>query len=133
LLRGGLLGPPIDLRHQKSFLPVAIAQRFTHADLALAVVVVPAVIQERDAAVERGPDDSNAFLLVRLHANVVSAQPYHRNLFARVTQDARGHNARVGCMCEFLAEGGHECSGNSALEEFSAIHGIQTPGSKYGL
>ena len=38
---------------RKALLPVAVAQRLAHADLALAVVVVPAVVEEVDAAVER--------------------------------------------------------------------------------
>ena len=34
-------GAAIELRHQENFLPVAILQRFAHADFALAFVVVP--------------------------------------------------------------------------------------------
>ena len=53
LLGGGLLRAAVDLRHQEDLLPVAVAQRLAHAHLALAVVVVPAVVQERDAVVDR--------------------------------------------------------------------------------
>ncbi len=98
LLGGGLFRAAIDLCHEESFLPVTVAQRFAHADLTLAVVVVPAVVEERDAAVESGADDADAFLLVGLHAEVVAAQAYHGNLFARVAQDSSGNGGAIGCV-----------------------------------
>src|ERR1700687_4910935 len=56
--------PPVDLRHQKDLLPVAIPERLSHAGLARAVVVVPAVVQEVDATVDGGSNDPDAEPLV---------------------------------------------------------------------
>ena len=55
---------PVDLRHQKDLLPVAILERLSHAGLARAVVVVPAVVQEVDAAVDGRSNDPEAERLV---------------------------------------------------------------------
>src|SRR5438128_747400 len=54
----------VNLRHQKDLLPVAITERFSHARLARAVVVVPAVVQEVDATIDLYSDDPEAELLV---------------------------------------------------------------------
>src|SRR5438445_13762909 len=52
--------PPVDLRHQKDLLPVAIPERVSHAGLARAVVVVPAVVQKVDATVDGRSNDPEA-------------------------------------------------------------------------
>ena len=57
LIGGGLPGATVDLRHQKHPLAIAVAQRVTHPDLALAVVVVPAVVHEAHAVVDGGADE----------------------------------------------------------------------------
>ena len=44
LLRRRLPGASIELGHQERLLPVAIAQRPSHTELALAIVIVPAVV-----------------------------------------------------------------------------------------
>src|SRR5258708_20661778 len=54
----------VDLRHKKDFLPVAIPERVSHAGLARAVVVVPAVVQKVDATVDGRSSDPEAELLV---------------------------------------------------------------------
>src|SRR5580704_7722172 len=54
--------PPVDLRHQKDLLPVAIPERLSHAGLARAAVVVPAVVQEVDATVDGRSYDAEAEL-----------------------------------------------------------------------
>ena len=55
---------PVDLRHQKDLLPVAIPERVAHAGLARAAVVVPAVVQEVDATVDGRSNDPEAERLV---------------------------------------------------------------------
>src|ERR1700676_2669282 len=55
---------PVDLRHQKDLLPVAIPEGLPHAGLARAVVIVPAVVQEVDATVDGRSNDPDAELLV---------------------------------------------------------------------
>src|SRR6516165_4985030 len=44
LLGGGLLRSAVDLGHQESLLPIAVTKGFTHADFALAAVVIPTVV-----------------------------------------------------------------------------------------
>ena len=61
---------------------VAVAQRLAHADLALAVVVVPAVVQEGDAAIDGGADEPDALLLVLLAADVMTAEADDRDFLA---------------------------------------------------
>src|SRR5580704_6690928 len=56
--------PPVDLRHQEDLVAVAIPERLSHAGLARAAVVVPAVVQEVDATVDCRSYDSHAELLV---------------------------------------------------------------------
>jgi hypothetical protein len=66
LPRGGVAGAAVDLRHQEDLVAIAVEQRFAHALLARAAVVVPAVVEERDAAVDGGADDADALHLVAL-------------------------------------------------------------------
>src|SRR5688572_21974295 len=60
------LGSTIDLGHQKDSVPVPIAKRFAHARFTRALVVVPAVIQEIDAAVDGSANDADARLLIEI-------------------------------------------------------------------
>src|SRR5262249_42260271 len=78
----------VDLRHEESLLPITIQQCFTHADLALAIVVVPTVIEEVNTGVEGSTDNLNALFLVRLTPDVISAKSYGRNFFARSTKNS---------------------------------------------
>ena len=49
-----VLVPAIHLGHQEDLVAVsALGQCFPHADLAVAFIVVPGVIHERDAAIDR--------------------------------------------------------------------------------
>jgi hypothetical protein len=88
LLLGRFSISAIDLGHEKYFLPIAIPQRFAHADLAHAVVIIPAVIHEVDPLVDHGPDEADTLLLVGLLAEVIAPQPYERYLLAGVSQRA---------------------------------------------
>src|SRR6267378_1087717 len=58
------IGSPVDLGHEKDLLSVAVPERLSHAGLALAVVVVPAVVQEVDATIDRRSNDPETELLV---------------------------------------------------------------------
>src|ERR1700724_367631 len=60
LPRGDLLGAAIDFGHQKHLLPVTVFQGLSHPQLALTFVVVPAVIHERDTAVDANSDQADA-------------------------------------------------------------------------
>jgi hypothetical protein len=82
----------VDLAHEEDFLPVAIAQSLTHARLAGAVVVVPAVVHEVDAPINRAPHDANCQRLVYgLQTKMPPAQPNQRHSFAGVAENTVGH------------------------------------------
>src|SRR5262249_33274976 len=73
----------IDLRHQEDLRAIAVAQRLAHAQLAAAVVVVPAVVHEGDAVIDRMPDDADALGLIGRPTDVVAAETDERDLLAR--------------------------------------------------
>src|SRR2546422_9713364 len=50
----------VDFGHQEGSLPVSVPEGLSHADLAPPVVVVPGVVEEIDARVDRGAQDANA-------------------------------------------------------------------------
>ena len=72
LLARRLRGAAVELGHEERLLAISVAERLAHATLALAVVVVPAVVEEVHAVVERAPDDADGLLLAG-DAEVVSA------------------------------------------------------------
>src|SRR6185436_15814968 len=110
LFGGGLPGASIDLCHQKDALSVSIAQRFAHADFASAVMIVPAVIQEVNAAVDRFANEPNAFFLVTRHANVVPTQANGGDLLASASQLSINHLV-LGFSTPGLAGSAHHHSG----------------------
>src|SRR6267378_2469290 len=85
---GGFFGLAVDFGHEESLLAVAVAQRLAHADFAGPVVVVPAVVEEVDAAVERGADDADRFLFVGLNPEMPAAQANHGDAFAAAAEPA---------------------------------------------
>ena len=117
LPRGALLAPAVDLGHQKGFLPVAVAQRLAHPDLALAVVVVPAVVEEVEALVESGADDPDALLLVGLLADVGAAQAHHGDFLAGAPQGAVGNSLRLGGPRDLAARTGDDSHRQGELQE----------------
>src|ERR1700730_1022796 len=86
LISSSGFGAPVDLRHQKGFLAVTVAQRVAHADFTLAAVVVPAVVQKIDALIEAGADDANTFLGIRLIAKMIATEPDERNFLSAAAQ-----------------------------------------------
>src|ERR1700694_203217 len=64
LSRGRPRRAAVDLGHQEGLLAVPRAQCLAHATLAGAVVVVPRVVHEGDAAIDRSADDADSELLV---------------------------------------------------------------------
>ena len=66
-------GAAVDLGHEEDLLAVAVAQGLAHADFGDAVVVVPAVVEEGDAAIDTGVDELDAFGGVVLFAEMVAA------------------------------------------------------------
>jgi hypothetical protein len=74
LLGGLLLRSAINLGHQENFFTVAVTKRLAHAEFAGALVVVPGVVHEVDAAVNRRADDAQGELFVHFfHAEMMAA------------------------------------------------------------
>ena len=127
LLGGGGFGTPVNLGHQENFLPVAVLQCPAHALLADSVVVVPAVVHERNAPINRGMNQPDAFSGVFLLADVEAAHADQRDLLAGASEFAvkhlaftngvgRGHRGRDGRL-RFLRQrvcgsGGQSCGGS---------------------
>src|SRR6267143_466753 len=88
---GGFFGLAVDFGHEESLLAVAVAQRLAHADFAGPVVVVPAVVEEVDAAVERGADDADGFLFIGLNTEMPATQANHGDAFAAAAEPAIGN------------------------------------------
>src|SRR5271156_2625621 len=82
-----LFGSAIHLGHQENLAAIAVAQCLTHADFTNSVVVVPAVVHEGDAAVDRGSNQAHAFRGIGLFTEVIATQAYHRNLLSSVPQN----------------------------------------------
>ena len=81
--------PCAALGHQERLLPIAVAQRLSHPSLALALVVLPGVVQEAHAVVERGADDGDPFRLLR-DPDVESADAQNRDLVPGLAEGAIG-------------------------------------------
>src|SRR5271169_6893278 len=70
----GSLRAPVELRHEENALSVAIAESLAHPALALPIVVVPAVIHERDPPVDRAADDADRFVRVLWMTKVIAPE-----------------------------------------------------------
>jgi hypothetical protein len=92
-LPGGFaLRPTVDLGHQEHFVPITVLERLTHPKLASAVVVVPGVVHESDAPIDRGAYDANAQpLLDLLEAEMPPAEADRGNSLAGAAQQAIRH------------------------------------------
>src|SRR5215469_16255844 len=130
-LRGGTrFCPAINFRHQKGFVTITILEGLTHANFALAAVIVPAVIQEIESFVEGLANDRDAFVGITLRTQVVAADADERNLFARAAKFAVGNavlgfglgvGRRKGCLkCS------GEYSGGSPFQEGTTAHSVRT-------
>src|SRR4029450_13241887 len=89
------LGPAVELSHQEDTLAIAVAQRVAHPPLALAVMVVPAVVHEGAAAIDRRADDADALRRILRHADMEAAQAQRRYALARLAELTVGHVAGV--------------------------------------
>ena len=92
----GVLRPAIEFRHQEHFLPIPITERQPHAPLAFPIVVIPAVVHEGDAAVDRTTNDANPFVRVLRATDVMAAQPDRRDFFVGVSETSIDHSVSLG-------------------------------------
>jgi hypothetical protein len=107
LFRGLFFGAAIHFGHEKDFVAVAVAEGFAHAGFAgaIAVVVIPAIVHEGEAAVDGGAHDAEAFGFVFDFADVRSTEADAGHLFAGAAEFAFGDlagafggpHARAGC------------------------------------
>jgi hypothetical protein len=67
-----LFGSAIHLGHQKNLAAIAVAQCLTHADFTNSVVVVPTVVHEGDAAIDRGSHQAHTFSGICLFTEVIA-------------------------------------------------------------
>src|SRR5947208_8188789 len=82
----------VDLGHQESSLAVAVPKGFPHADLAPPIVVVPGVVEEIDACVNRRPDDAKALRLREVRrAEVEPAEADRGHPLARAAERPHGN------------------------------------------
>ena len=97
LLLGGGGGAAVDLGHEEGFLPIAVPEGQAHAALALAIVVVPAVVQEVDAGIERRYGRCGWLLLGNVVcADVIAADADDGDGLAGAAEGAAGNLARGG-------------------------------------
>ena len=92
----GVLRPAIEFRHQEHFLPIPITERQPHAPLAFPIVVIPAVVHEGDATVDRSADDANPFVRILRATDVMAAQPDHRDSFVGPSESSIDHSVSLG-------------------------------------
>ena len=92
----GVFRPAIEFSHQEHFLPVPVTERKPHAPLAFPIVVIPAVVHEGDAAVDRTADDANPFVRVLRATDVMAAQPDRRDFFVGVSEASIDHSVSLG-------------------------------------
>src|SRR6266404_3848625 len=112
----------VDLGHQQHSLPVAVPQRFAHADFARAVVIVPAVVQEINAVVDGGANNAKTLLLVSLLTNVIAAQADNRDLLSSPSQGAVWHSPSCFNGPCRGANTSSYCCGDRQFQEFSPGH-----------
>ena len=83
-------GAAAALGHEEDLVAaVALARSPSHPLLGRAVVVVPGVVQERDAFVDRPLDQPDAVILVGMNAAVIAAQADHGDHLARPSRAGR--------------------------------------------
>ena len=88
--------PAVHLGHEENLLAVAVAQGLAHADFGDAVVVVPAVVHEGDAAVDGGVHETDALSGVGLLAEVITAHADGGDTLSGGAQVAVDHVGHLG-------------------------------------
>src|SRR5882724_5582243 len=91
LARSHSFPAPVDLGHEKRFLPIAVAQRVAHAYFALAAIVVPAVVEKIDSLIQPGADNANTFLRISLLAKMIATEADDRDCLTGVAQPSIGN------------------------------------------
>ena len=129
-------GAAVELGHLEDLGAVAVAEGLAHADLGDAVVVVPAVVHEGDAAVDGGADELDGLFGGGLLADVEAAEADGGDALAGGAEVAVDHvwGFRAGGGFGGLGlglgdggEGGGGGCGGGGFEEVSALHKSGVP------
>ena len=88
----------IDLAHQEDAFAVTVHQRFAHPHLARAVLVIPTVVHECNAAVDGAPNDADAFLLIALLTDVIPPETDDGDVLAGAAEGAVQHLALANLL-----------------------------------
>src|SRR5258705_2308716 len=91
LARCRSFGAPVDLGHEKCFLPIAVAQSVAHAYFALAAIVVPAVVEKIDSLIQPAADNSYTFSGIGLLAKMIATEADDRDFLTAVAQRSIGN------------------------------------------
>ena len=121
-----------DLRHEEH-LATAAGERLAHAHFTLALVILPRVVHERDAGVDRRMDDADRFTLGPDGDEMKSAEPQRGDEFAGSPErsardvDGCGHGNSVvyGCreVSPVLQDGGSRTLARAA----PSLHPVAPP------
>src|SRR5712671_4999826 len=91
LARSRSFRAPVDLGHEKCFLPIAVAQRVAHAYFAIAAIVVPAVVEKINSFIQPAADNSYTFLGIRLLAKMIATEADDRDFLTGAAQRSIGN------------------------------------------
>src|SRR5713101_3975581 len=91
LARSHSFRAPVDLGHEKCFLPIAVAQRVAHAYFAIATIVVPAVVEKINSFILLAADNSYTFLGIRLLAKMIATEADDRDFLTGAAQRSIGN------------------------------------------
>src|SRR5712691_2737049 len=84
--------PAINLRHEECFLPIAVAERLAHANLAGTFIVIPAVIQKVDTTVYRCAHNSDRKRLINvLETKMPAPHSNSRDFLASASERSIDH------------------------------------------
>src|SRR5690242_19478413 len=86
-----------------------------HPDLALAVVIIPTVIHERDAAIDGRSDNPDAIVRIGLRADMVAAQADGGDLLSGAAKRTLRNGVRG-------RRGAGRADGSQAADQFATIH-----------
>src|ERR1700680_318917 len=92
LLLGNLFSAAINLCHEKNLLTISIFQGLSHPYFTLAFVVVPAIVHERNSAIDSGADQADALVLGEpMVPNMISTHSNGRDTLSGASERAVKH------------------------------------------
>src|ERR1700675_1467142 len=114
-------GSTVDLGHQKGPLAITVTKGFAHSNFALSAVVVPAVIEKIDSFIDSGSNNPDALCWITLLAQVITAEPNHRNVFPGAAQRAIWNPILTIRRCRRAQRSGHQKGCGSQPNKLSPV------------